>query len=49
MKLRHFAGLSIVESAEVLGISKATADRWWSYARAFLFHEISKGDPGVEE
>ena len=49
VKLRHFAGLSIVEAAEVLQISKATADRWWSYARAFLFHEISKGDPGSEK
>ena len=49
VKLRHFAGLSIVEAAEVLSISKATADRWWSYARAYLFHEISKGDPGAED
>lgn len=49
VKLRHFAGLSIVEAAEVLDVSKATADRWWAYARAFLFHEISKGDPGMED
>lgn len=47
VELRYFAGLSIPEAADVLEISKATADRWWAYARAFLFHEISKGDPGT--
>jgi hypothetical protein len=29
-------------SAEVLNISKATADRYWAYPRAWLFNEISK-------
>ena len=42
MKLRYFTGLSIVEASDVLGISKATADRWWTYAKAWLYHEISK-------
>ena len=45
VKLRHFGGLTLVEAGAVLGISKATADRWWAYARAYLFHEVSKGDP----
>jgi RNA polymerase sigma factor (TIGR02999 family) len=40
VKLRYFAGLSIDEAAEVLGISTATAKRWWNYARAWLGHEI---------
>jgi len=40
VKLRYFVGLKIDEAAEVLGISKATAKRWWAYARAWLFHEI---------
>jgi len=40
VKLRYFVGLKIEEAAEVLGISKATATRWWAYARAWLFHEI---------
>lgn len=44
VELRYFAGLSIPEAAKVLGISKATADRWWAYARAFLFHEVSGGE-----
>ena len=41
VKLRYFAGLTIEQAAQMLGISKATADRYWSYARAWLFHEIS--------
>jgi RNA polymerase sigma factor (TIGR02999 family) len=35
-RLRLFAGLSIEEAAEALGVSRATAYREWSYARAFL-------------
>ena len=41
VKLRYFVGLKIDEAAEVLGISQATAKRWWAYARAWLFNEIS--------
>ena len=40
IKLRYFVGLKIEEAAEVLGISEATAKRWWGYARAWLFNEI---------
>ena len=40
VKLRYFVGMKIEEAAEVLGISEATAKRWWAYARAWLFHEI---------
>ena len=40
VKLRYFVGLKIEEAAEVLGISEATAKRWWTYARAWLFHEM---------
>ena len=42
VKLRYFVGLKIEEAAEVLGISKATATRWWAYARAWLFNEVSR-------
>lgn len=42
MKLRYFAGLTIDEAAEVLGISAPTAKRYWAYARAWLFREIRK-------
>ena len=40
VKLRYFAGLSIEEATGVLGISEATAKRWWAYARAWLYSEI---------
>jgi RNA polymerase sigma factor (TIGR02999 family) len=40
VKFRYFVSLKIEETAEVLGISEATAKRWWTYARAWLFHEI---------
>jgi RNA polymerase sigma factor (TIGR02999 family) len=40
VKLRYFVGLKIEEAAEVLGISEATAKRWWVYARAWLFDKI---------
>ena len=42
VKLRFFAGLTIEQSAEILSISRATAERYWSYARAWLFDEINK-------
>ena len=36
VKLRYFAGLTLAECASALGISSATADRSWHYARAWL-------------
>jgi RNA polymerase sigma factor (TIGR02999 family) len=44
VKLRYFAGLTVEQTAQVLGISRATADRYWTFARTWLFNEISKGD-----
>jgi RNA polymerase sigma factor (TIGR02999 family) len=41
VKLRYFAGLTMEQTAETLGISLATANRWWNYARAWLHQEIS--------
>lgn len=40
VKLRYFAGLTIEDAADALGISVATANRWWIYARAWLHQEI---------
>jgi RNA polymerase sigma factor (TIGR02999 family) len=42
VKLRFFAGCTIDQAAQALGISAATADRWWSYARAWLHQEIKR-------
>jgi RNA polymerase sigma factor (TIGR02999 family) len=41
VKLRYFAGLSMKEAADVLGVSEPTAHRWWAYARAWLGREIA--------
>jgi RNA polymerase sigma factor (TIGR02999 family) len=43
VKLRFFAGLTLEQAAEVLGISEPTANRWWAYARAWLFEECKPG------
>jgi RNA polymerase sigma factor (TIGR02999 family) len=45
VKLRYFAGMTIEEAAAVLGISSATAKRYWTYTRTWLYHEIT-GDQG---
>jgi len=45
VKLRYFVGMTIEEAAEVLGISEATAKRWWTYARAWLYNEINMPAP----
>src|SRR5436190_11157515 len=44
VKLRYFAGLTIEQAAAALEISTTTADRDWTYARAWLFREMSKGE-----
>jgi len=40
VKLRYFAGLTLEEAAQVLGISESTAKRWWTFSRAWLFREL---------
>ena len=44
IKLRFFAGLTMEQAANILGMPRRTADRNWAYARAWLYKEISKGD-----
>jgi RNA polymerase sigma factor (TIGR02999 family) len=41
VKLRFYGGLSVEEAASCLGISRATADRHWAYARAWLYEFLS--------
>ncbi|MEJ2705610.1 MAG: ECF-type sigma factor [Sedimentisphaerales bacterium] len=41
VKLHYFAGLSLDQVAKIQGISRRTAARWWTYARAWLHREIS--------
>ena len=40
VKLRYFAGLTIPQAAEALGIAPRTADAYWSYARAWLLADL---------
>jgi RNA polymerase sigma factor (TIGR02999 family) len=42
VKLRYFAGLTLEQAGEALGISMATAYRHWAYARAWLHGELAK-------
>ncbi len=40
VKLRYFAGLDEATAAESLGISRATAARWWVFSRAWLYDRL---------
>ena len=40
VKLRYFAGLSVEEASDALGVSRATAARYWTYARAWLYDAL---------
>jgi RNA polymerase sigma factor (TIGR02999 family) len=42
VKLRFFAGLSVEEAADLLGISRATADRHWRYAKTWLYCALTR-------
>jgi RNA polymerase sigma factor (TIGR02999 family) len=44
VQLRYFTGLSVQEAADVLGISRATADRYWAYAKVWLYCAIAGED-----
>jgi RNA polymerase sigma factor (TIGR02999 family) len=41
VKLRFFAGLTMPEIARTMGVSLATAERYWTYARLWLYAELS--------
>jgi RNA polymerase sigma factor (TIGR02999 family) len=45
VKLRFFAGMTIPEAAAALNISTATAERYWTYARAWLYCELNGQPP----
>jgi RNA polymerase sigma factor (TIGR02999 family) len=45
VKLRFFAGLTLPQAAQVLGISVATAERYWIYARVWLYAELNEARP----
>jgi RNA polymerase sigma factor (TIGR02999 family) len=48
VKLRFFAGLTIPETAAAMGISVATAERYWTFARSWLYAELAE-QPTIPE
>lgn len=46
VKLRTFVGLSVTQTAEVLGVSEPTVKRYWKYARAWLLREMTRQGSG---
>ena len=47
VRLRIFAGLSLAEAADVMGVSKRTAERYWDFARAWLAEAVSENDSSL--
>ena len=48
VKLRYFGGLTMEQAAEIKGISRRTAGRYWNYARLWLYREVTAED-GLEQ
>jgi hypothetical protein len=48
VKLRFFAGLTLDEAAEALGVVRRTADRYWAFARTWLYAALRKGEESAE-
>ena len=46
VKLRYFAGLTVPESANALGLSTRTAERLWTWSKAWIYNEIRKKQAG---
>ena len=49
VELRFFGGLSIEETAAVMGVGTATITRQWRLAKAWLYHELSGSDAGTSD
>jgi RNA polymerase sigma factor (TIGR02999 family) len=47
VKLRYFAGLTIPEAAQSMGVSRATAERYWTFARAWLHSELKEDGDSI--
>lgn len=44
VKLRYFAGLTIPEASRAIGVSRATGERYWTFAKAWLHLQLSSGE-----
>ena len=49
VNLRYFAGLSNEDAGKAMGISRATAARYWTFAKAWLFNEIEGDQPPTKD
>ncbi len=45
IELRYFAGLTLEQTAEILGVSERTVSSYWAYAKAWLYRAIAGMDP----
>ncbi len=48
VKLRFFTGLTLADAASALGISRRSADRYWAFARSWLYDELRQGDEAAD-
>jgi RNA polymerase sigma factor (TIGR02999 family) len=48
VKLRFFAGLTLDEAARTLGVVRRTADRYWAFARSWLYAALRKSEEAAE-
>lgn len=48
VKLRFFTGLTLGEAASSLGIARRSADRYWAFARSWLYAELRQGEEAAE-
>ena len=48
VKLRFFAGLTLDEAAEALGVVRRTADRYWAFARSWLYAALRKDEEAAD-
>jgi RNA polymerase sigma factor (TIGR02999 family) len=48
VKLRFFAGLTLEEAAATLGVVRRTADRYWAFARSWLYDALRKAEESAE-
>jgi RNA polymerase sigma factor (TIGR02999 family) len=46
VELRYFVGLDIAETAKILRVSEPTVERDWRFARAFLYDQLTRTEPG---
>ncbi|MEZ6071281.1 MAG: ECF-type sigma factor [Pirellulales bacterium] len=47
--LRFFGGLTMTEAANILGVSLSTAERYWLFAKSWLFAELADSSPAPRE